>query len=46
MMQKTALKRASNTDYSALLSALNSDVKSAIRDFDVRIETIKKEKKR
>ena len=47
LIQKTALKRSPNTDYFALLSAPNSDVKAAaIRDFDALSEAIKKEKEK
>ena len=47
MMQKAALKRSGNTDYFSCLGTLNADVKAAvIRDFDVRIDTIKKEKEK
>ena len=42
MLQKTAPKRSPNTDYFALLIALNSGVKAAVvRDFDARAESIK-----
>ena len=43
MIQKAALTRSPNTDYFALLRTLSSDVRAAaIRDFDVRAESINK----
>ena len=47
MIQKTALKRSTHTDYFALLSNLNADASAtAIRDFDALTESIKKEKEK
>ena len=47
MIQKAAQKRSSKTDYFSLPIARNSDVKAAaIRDFDVRAESIRKEKEK
>ena len=41
------MKRSSNTDYFALLSTHNADVKAAvIRDFDARVESIEAEKEK
>ena len=45
LIQKTALKRSSITDYFDLLSNVNAEMKEeAVRDFESRAETARKEK--
>ena len=47
LIQKTSMKRSSITDYFDVLSNVNAEVKAAaVRDFESRAETAKKEKEK
>ena len=43
LIQKTALRRSSITDYFDVLSNVHAEAKAAVRDFESRAETAKKE---